>query len=177
VMTPCGRVVQRPYRSISTREYYRQAGEVRDTVGRASCKTDAGRTVYGGGGVYPDVEFPARGELPAWAAQLNEADIWLEWLGGYLPDEGARLTSLDAFIAGDQLSPTAVASLRELAQRRRIDIPADADPVLRQMLRQVVAGGKWGEAGALTYRARWDAQVQRAVESFGRAGALLGPSK
>lgn len=177
VMTPCGRVVQRPYRSISTREYYRQAGEVRDTVGRASCKTDAGRTVYGGGGVYPDVEFPARGDLPAWAAQLNEADVWLEWLGGYLPDEGARLASLDAFIASDQLSPTAVASLRELAQRRRVAIPADADPVLRQMLRQVVAGGKWGEAGALTYRARWDAQVQRAVESFGRAAALLGPAK
>lgn len=177
VMTPCGRVVQRPYRSITAREYYRLAGEARDTVGRASCKTDAGRTVYGGGGIYPDVEFPARGELPPWAAQLNEADVWIEWLGSYLPDQGARLTSLDAFIAADELSPAAVTSLRELARRQRIELPADADVPLRLLMRQVVARGKWGEAGALTFRARWDGQVQRAVESFTRAGALLGPAK
>ncbi len=173
VMTPCGRVVQRPYRSITTREYYRLAGEARDTVGRSSCKTDAGRTVYGGGGIYPDVTFPAPGELPAWAARLNEADVWIEWLGSYLPDEGARLPSLEAFIATDAISPAAVNSLRALAQRQRIEIPSDADALLRLMMRQVVAGGKWGEAGALTYRARWDGQVQRADREL-RARRRIG---
>ena len=68
-------------------------------------------------------------------------------------------------------------SLRALAQRQRIEIPPDADALLRLMMRQVVAGGKWGEAGALTYRARWDGQVQRAIESFARAGELAGAGK
>ncbi len=41
-------------------------------------------------------------------------------------------------------------------------------------MHQVMAAAKWGEAGALTYRARWDRQVLRAVESFGKAGELGG---
>src|SRR3982750_232022 len=49
VRSPCGRVVQRQYRSITRRGYYRMARADRDTTGRPSCKTDAGRTVYGGG--------------------------------------------------------------------------------------------------------------------------------
>jgi hypothetical protein len=44
VRTPCGRVVQRQYRDISRREYYRLARADRDTVGRPSCRKDAGRT-------------------------------------------------------------------------------------------------------------------------------------
>src|SRR6185436_14297090 len=54
VKTPCGRVVQRQYRNVTTHEYYRLAKAERDTAGRASCTTDAGRVVYGGGGIYPD---------------------------------------------------------------------------------------------------------------------------
>ena len=177
VSTPCGRVVQREYRSVSTREYYRLAGEARGTVGRPSCKTDSGRLVYGGGGIYPDVTFPAAGELPSWAAQLNEADVWLEWLGAYLPDEGAKLPGLDVFVATDLISPAAVARLRSVAERQRIVIPTDADPLLRSLMQQVVAAAKWGEAGALTFRARWDRQVQRAIENFGRAGELAGAAR
>jgi carboxyl-terminal processing protease len=175
VRTPCGRVVQRAYRSVTARDYYRLAGEARDTVGRPSCRTAGGRVVYGGGGVYPDVLLPPPADLPAWAARLHEADVWIEWLGTYLPADGAQLASLEDFVARDLLSPAAVASARALAARQRIDIPTDAeaDATLRRLMRQVVAGAKWGEAGALTLRARWDDQVRAAVESFARAGELL----
>src|SRR3982750_4039019 len=69
VKTPCGRIVQREYADISPREYYRLARADRDTAGRPSCRTDHGRTVYGGGGIYPDLlqeEFTP----PGWLSKL-----------------------------------------------------------------------------------------------------------
>src|SRR5258705_11753527 len=53
VRTPCGRVVQRQYRSITRREYYRLARAERDTAGRPRGRPAGGRTAYGGGGVFP----------------------------------------------------------------------------------------------------------------------------
>jgi carboxyl-terminal processing protease len=76
VRTPCGRVIQRQYHSISRHEYYRLAGVERDTVGRPSCKTDQGRTVYGGGGIYPDVRL-AEDPQPLWLAHVRENDLVL----------------------------------------------------------------------------------------------------
>jgi len=175
VRTPCGRVVQRAYRALTTRNYYRLAGEARDTVGRASCKTDTGRVVYGGGGIFPDIELPTPNDLPTWMSRLNEADVWLEWLGSFLPGEGARLTTLEAFLADDHPSATAIASFRAIAARHQIDIPGDADERLWRAMRRVIAGAKWGEGGALTVRAYADPQVRSAIESFTRAALLLGP--
>src|SRR5690606_8709064 len=43
VRTPCGRDVQRQYRGVSARDYYRLASAERDTVGRPTCKSKAGR--------------------------------------------------------------------------------------------------------------------------------------
>lgn len=175
VHTPCGRVVQRAYRALTTRNYYRLAGEARDTVGRPSCKTDNGRQVYGGGGVFPDVVLPPPGDPPSWMSRLNEGDVWLEWLGSFLPGEGARLTTLEAFLADDRPSATAIASFRALAARHQVDIPGAADEQLWRAMRGVIAGAKWGEGGALTVRAYADSQVRAALESFTRAAALLGP--
>jgi carboxyl-terminal processing protease len=69
--TPCGRIVQRRYQDIRTHDYFRTAGTVGDTTGRPSCVTPAGRTVYGGGGIYPDVLFESRNSsshYSGWAA-------------------------------------------------------------------------------------------------------------
>jgi len=177
VRTPCGRLVQREYRAVSTRDYYRLATAERDTAGRPSCRTSGGRVVYGGGGVYPDRLLPVRGDVAPWFSRLNEADVWLEWLGVYLNDEGARLGALDAFVATDQLSPAAVTALRSTARRHEIVIPDDADAILRAVMRQVVAQSKWGDAGALLLRARTDPQVQEAIASFDRATGLVGPGR
>ena len=177
VRTPCGRLIQRAYRSITSRDYYRLAGEARDTAGRASCKTDRGRVVYGGGGIYPDVLLPQPDAAPVWVARLNEADVWLEWLAGYLPSDGSRLTTLDAFVADETPSASAIALFRALASKHLIEIPADADATLWRLMRRVVAGAKWGEGGALTLRARGDAQVRAALESFARAAELRGPGQ
>src|SRR5438046_9751919 len=80
VTTPCGRVIQRQYRGITRRDYFRLARAERDTAGRPSCKTDGGRTVYGGGGIYPDVVLPEPDPAPPSLDGVRAADLPLSWV-------------------------------------------------------------------------------------------------
>ena len=176
VKTPCGRVVQRQYRSITTREYYRLARADRDTAGRPSCTTDSGRRVYGGGGIYPDVVFDERRSAPLWFQRVGEQDVVLSWVGGYVSANSASLGSLETFLRNPSITPAGLADFRALATRQGVEIPADAqtDAVLRRVLAQAVAEAKWGDAGGYGVRALLDPDVGAAVNSFDRAASLLG---
>jgi len=64
--TPSGRLIQRDYSGVSLYDYYynRNAddnsinGQKQDDGNREVKLTDSGRTVYGGGGITPDVKIP-----------------------------------------------------------------------------------------------------------------------
>jgi carboxyl-terminal processing protease len=58
--TPSGRLIQRDYSNISLYDYYynRDSAENPNPAGREVKLTDSGRTVYGGGGITPDVSIP-----------------------------------------------------------------------------------------------------------------------
>jgi carboxyl-terminal processing protease len=58
--TPSGRLIQRDYSSVSLYDYYysRDDAEPSNTANREVKLTDSGRTVYGGGGITPDVSIP-----------------------------------------------------------------------------------------------------------------------
>jgi carboxyl-terminal processing protease len=57
--TPSGRLIQRDYEHTSFLDYYYRRGEARNL--KDEKRTDSGRTVYGGGGIWPDEKFePAK---------------------------------------------------------------------------------------------------------------------
>jgi carboxyl-terminal processing protease len=57
--TPSGRLIQRDYSNISLYDYYyNREPESGSNVNREVKLTDSGRTVYGGGGITPDVVIP-----------------------------------------------------------------------------------------------------------------------
>src|SRR5271168_1731764 len=59
--TPSGRLIQRDYRGVSLYDYYNHANALpADNTNKEVKLTDAGRTVYGGGGITPDekIESP-----------------------------------------------------------------------------------------------------------------------
>ena len=60
--TPSGRLIQRDYSNISLYDYYFNRdnnGSSEDNASNKDIKlTDSGRTVYGGGGITPDVKIP-----------------------------------------------------------------------------------------------------------------------
>jgi carboxyl-terminal processing protease len=60
--TPSGRLIQRDYTGISLYDYYytRDGSSAENPAQNHDVKlTDSGRTVYGGGGITPDVKLPA----------------------------------------------------------------------------------------------------------------------
>src|SRR5215510_2362642 len=57
--TPSGRLIQRDYSNISLYDYYYNRGDAENNTANREVKlTDSGRTVYGGGGITPDVNVP-----------------------------------------------------------------------------------------------------------------------
>src|SRR5437868_8186098 len=57
--TPSGRLIQRDYNGVSLYDYYyNRDAESSSTANREVKLTDSGRTVYGGGGITPDVNVP-----------------------------------------------------------------------------------------------------------------------
>jgi carboxyl-terminal processing protease len=60
--TPSGRLIQREYNGVSLYDYYynnRDSSTPPDNTGHEVKMTDSGRTVYGGGGISPDIKIPA----------------------------------------------------------------------------------------------------------------------
>ena len=148
VRTPCGRVVQRQYRSITRREYYRLARAERDTAGRPSCQTDAGRTVYGGGGIFPDLALPECASQPRWASRLAEQQLLMTWSGGYVDAHGATLTDVDAFSARE-LPAAALADFRAYAVKQGVSVPPDGTLRLACRVRRKSASAAAGSSRAL----------------------------
>jgi len=176
VSTPCGRVIQREYHGISRREYYRLASAQRDTIGRPRCKTDNGRTVYGGGGIYPDVVFENDASLPLWLARVQENDLLLKWMGGYASAAPNRFSSLDSLAAHPLLPVDAITEFRKFAADQGVEIPAgaDVDASLQRVLVADAALVKFGDAGYYRLAAVLDPAVHRASTLFGSAAAILG---
>ena len=56
--TPSGRLIQRDYSNISLYDYYFNRESEDNNSGREVKLTDSGRTMYGGGGITPDVKVP-----------------------------------------------------------------------------------------------------------------------
>jgi len=165
--TPCGRVVQRQYRSITTREYYRLARADRDTAGRPNCRTDAGRVAYGGGGIYPDLVLD-EADIPLWLARLAEDNIVLKWIGGYVSANPSAFASLETLAGQKAVGPNAILDFRKFASGQGVVIPEtpDADATLERVLSAAAARSKFGDAGFYRISAALDPEVQTARKAF-----------
>jgi carboxyl-terminal processing protease len=174
VLTPCGRVVQRQYRDLRVHDYYRMSRADRDTAGRPSCRTDGGRTVYGGGGIFPDVVLPEPEPAPLWLARLAEDDLPTRWAAAYLGGpQGAALSEG----ALDALPAAALDDFRAFAARAGHAVPAgpEVEARLRRTMGRALAFSRFGEGGLFKLIARTDPQVRDAIAQFPRAAQILRP--
>jgi len=177
VRTPCGRVVQRDYRGLSTREYYRLARAERDTAGRPSCRTTSGRTVYGGGGIVPDVIIDQPEPEPLWLATIDEQLLPLQWAGGHVSENQAAYADLDAFASSRTLAGGALESFKTFAAAQGASVPTtpDADRLIEHRLLLQVASTRWGREGYYRLAAGLDPEVWRGLEAFADAERLSAP--
>ncbi|HEY9226873.1 MAG TPA: S41 family peptidase [Gemmatimonadaceae bacterium] len=176
VRTPCGRSVQREYRSETRRDYYRDAGQSSDVSNRPSCKTSGGRVVYGGGGIVPDVVLDEV-ETPRWLSLINERGLLMTWAAGFSDKPGAVPSTVDALVKAGTLDAAAIADFRAYATTNGVTIPTDADVALGRSLARSVAYVRFGDAGYYRLIALTDSAVRAATDAFDKAAGLLGPGR
>jgi carboxyl-terminal processing protease len=81
--TPSGRLIQRNYNGVSLYDYYYNHDQPQDNKDREVRLTDSGRTVYGGGGITPDVHIEAPKDTP-FQDLLLDRDAFLGFAENYL---------------------------------------------------------------------------------------------
>ena len=178
IRTPCGRVIQREYRSESRRAYYRDAGEAVDNTNRPSCKTDHGRVIFGGGGIVPDVTLP-RADLPGWIAQADERGLLLSWASGFVAKSANAFSSIETIAKPGAVDGAAVADFRAYATANGVTIPPGPthDDLAARALARMIAFVKFGQPGYYKVLALTDPAVKTSLESFARAAEILGTPK
>jgi len=85
--TPSNRLIQRDYSATSFFDYYYKKGETKNL--QDVKMTDSGRTVYGGGGITPDVKFETK--ATAVQAGLIRNYAFLNFAANYLAQHGRNL--------------------------------------------------------------------------------------
>ena len=159
--TPSGRVIQRPYEKGKRREYYldhlrRYDDAIRDSLdaGAPAYRTlRTGRTVYGGGGIRPDVlvEADTTG-FSDYYAELIRRGIVADFVGDWLDRSRDSLSRLypafEAFNAGYTPSDAVLDDLARLGSERGVEFDAAgfavSEPVMRAQLKALAAQRLFG---------------------------------
>ena len=183
--TPSGRVIQRPYEKGKRREYYldhlrRYDDAVRDSLDAGAPEYQTlrtGRTVYGGGGIRPDVMVEAdTAGFSVYYANLIRRGVVNEYVISYMDRERGRLEraypDFAAFDAGFGVGEEMLTGLTALGAERGVEFDeagfAASEPLMRVQLKALVAQRLF-DTGAF-YRVMNPAQngaYRRAVEILG----------
>lgn len=137
--TPSGRCIQKPY-DKSSEEYQKEieerfeSGEIYDASkinfpDSLKFKTGAGRTVYGGGGIFPDVFVaPDTSGSSRYFAKLTSKDLFRGFAYSYAdehPDLIRRYPRSDSYVRGFDVSPQMVAQFKMYTADH--GVPVDSD--------------------------------------------------
>ncbi|HYP27902.1 MAG TPA: S41 family peptidase [Blastocatellia bacterium] len=180
--TPSGRLIQREYAGKSLYDYYLQRGDKEAVQKTEEKQTDSGRTVYGGGGIDPDVEV----KVPA--KELEMRRVWTEPVfqfsralaAGRIPglgefkvdrsaDHGHRLMPNEY-----QVSDKALAAFKEFIRQNK-EIKADPARVdkdaawIKRQIRYEIVTAAYGQEVAYQVLLEGDVQMQMALSELPKA--------
>ena len=166
--TPSGRLIQRNYSGISLFDYYSHGGTApADTASREVKLTDAGRTVYGGGGITPDekIESPKSNHFQE---TLLYKDAFFHFAPVYLANrtvdknfqvDAAVLAEFKKYLTSQNI-PWTEADLNEVMDWVKIGIKDKIFTI------------QFGQLQGMRARADWDPEIQKALTFLPEAQAL-----
>ena len=186
--TPTGRSIQRSYANVSFYDYYLNRTEDQNSAANGQAhgdalRTDLGRTVYGGGGIAPDVESKA----PPISSRLYYGifDFVRQLVAGQL--QGLRAYRIGECQYKTKITPEDInrfpvtdellAAYRQyisnkpqfnLSEER---LSSSVNYIRTQMRREIITAAYGPEAGDQVYLAD-DLQFRKAIESLDRARVL-----
>jgi carboxyl-terminal processing protease len=166
--TPSGRLIQRNYSGISLYDYYSHGGTApSDTASREVKLTDAGRTVYGGGGITPDekIESPKN-------THFQETLLYKDAFFHFAPVYLANRTVDKNF----QVDAAVLAEFKKYLTSQNIPwTDADLNAVMDWVkigIKDKIFTIQFGQLQGLRARADWDPEIQKALTFLPEAQAL-----
>jgi len=168
--TPSGRLIQRNYDNVSMYDYFYvrdSATEPVDNKNREVKLTDAGRTVYGGGGITPDekIDTPKPNHFQD---TLLQHYAFFDFSKHYL----ANRTVTKDFAVDDAV----LKQFKDFLTAQKIDYTdADINGVLdwvKSSIKSEIFTSQFGQMEGLKVRADWDPMIQKALTFMPEAQTL-----
>ncbi|MFQ5662566.1 MAG: S41 family peptidase [Terriglobia bacterium] len=176
--TPSGRLIQRDFTAVSLYNYY--YAQNRENNNYDAYTTDSGRTVYGGGGITPDVEVP-RSELNPFQEKLVRKLILYPWNVG-VGDFAKRYLARHPDISQDfEVDESVLNEFRAYLQERNLpytepDIQENLDWIKIKVKKELFTS-VFGRDQGYRVAIGGDPQVQRAIEVLPQAKALADDAR
>ena len=171
--TPSGRLIQRDYNGVSLYDYYYNHDDQENTTaGREVKLTDSGRTVYGGGGITPDVKIPTP-KPTRFDDELLQHYAFFNFTKKYL---------LSRHISKDfQVNEAVLQDFRKFLDEEKIpyteaDFAAEQDWVASHIKAELFVS-EFGQQEGLKVQAESDPQVIKALELLPQAKELADNAK
>jgi carboxyl-terminal processing protease len=181
--TPSGRLIQRPYDKFDDQTEY-QAEAFKEEVPTDSAlatrpkhRTAGGRTVYGGGGILPDVVVASPPLLTRPEIDMIQKRVLFEWATHYLAQHKGRQWTAADFGPQFTLAEKDWADLRKIIDNRKVtmndSIWAAEKEFMHRQIRTELAGATLGSLDRYKILLEDDSQLNAALELFPRASALM----
>ncbi len=181
--TPSGRLIQRDYTKYDNRDDY-ALDALKDDVPsdsvlatRPKFKTSGGRTVYGGGGIYPDVVIKDPPLLTRPQADMIQKRVFFEYATHYATVHKNGAWTAEKFGKGFTLDDTEWGELHKIMENRKVALTDSiwkADrPFMLWQIRSELASATLGSVDRYRIICEQDDQLNAALELFPRASKLL----
>ncbi len=182
--TPTGRLIQKPYDN-GTHEYYRElAREGREKsldslrVDKPSYRTKAGRTVFGGGGITPDVYVPFASLTRTTSKIVGHPERFtFNWGTDYAAQSKDDWSSVQEFAGSFKVTDRVMADFKSFISSEDVEfdeaeLEKDTE-YLKTVMKAEIAGALWGKQAYYHLLVMGDVQVIEARSHFDEAKAFL----
>jgi len=164
--TPSGRLIQREYTGVSLYDYYYNR-ESDNNAGKEVKMTDSGRTVYGGGGITPDVKV----EMPK---SSHFQDVLLQHYAFF---NFAKHYLINRHVARNfEVSDELMQEFRRFLDEKKIPFSEqelmENNDWVRANIKSELFISEFGQQEGLRVRAEADPQVLKALELLPKAKEL-----
>tara|TARA_Y100001978_G_C23700465_1_gene440525 strand:+ start:2001 stop:3620 length:1620 start_codon:yes stop_codon:yes gene_type:complete len=188
--TPSGRLIQRPYEDGNDLAYYRELySQDRESKIdslkklRPRYKTKSGRTVYGGGGITPDIYIPYKSTLNSETAKIIRStkrpvfNFASQYASRFKEDYPSFSNFKEEWNVTNSMLQDFFTYLNSDSIKFQKDSIINNDlEFLKNRIKSELAGSIWGKNENTNIRLRFDNQVTEALKHFNEADAFIQSS-
>ena len=185
--TPSGRLIQRPYEEGGDLTYYKElyAKDRESTLDslkqlRPKYKTRQGRTVYGGGGITPDIFVPYKSILTKETQKLlrNPERPIFNFSSSYATQNDLGFKDFKNYKQNWHVNQSVYSQFLDYLDSDSISFNPDSllkdQSFIYNRIKSEIAGTIWGKDESTSIRLSLDNQVSEALKYFNEANAFLG---